>query len=692
MAVIYGAELGFGTIELAMGEWREDATLSALGKAIHGLKESVLTPFVTVEAIGLLFGFDMVGAGDGSGLMIFGGTEQQLEVVVDPAKMARHHITINEVINDIGGGAGVKGRSIKAVQMGGPSGGCIPVELHDTKIDYDEVNKTGAIMGSGGLVVMDDTTCMVDIARFFLNFTQNESCGKCTFCRVGTKRMLEILTRIAVGTAELKDLDTLEELAHRIKRTSLCGLGQTAPNPVVSTMKYFMDEYEAHVKEKRCPAGQCLALMTFGISEDLCNGCDQCALVCPVSAISGELKEVHQRLGAGPALAADVAPQLKRLAEDPLARRFLGGSLANGGRDFADLLRAVRAADDDLGAAATVQLRDGLARRDVLVDLDEGLGNRARLRCCKSRIGKLQPGRLYLLGRGAILGLGRFRQRARIVQLGARSTLTFIEIARTIVIGVRIAPLCLGTGEAGPRLVEPHLEVRVIERRDEVAPFDLVADTGGMAHPYVFLKDSGVCLRNGNVAEGTESGGDTVNGLSFPDPAVDELAGVADPFGRFGCQLNPGAGSGDGDQLFQPQTVTYYVTYGLLIVFFTYFYTAIILNPVDLADNMKKYGGFIPGIRPGKRTSDYIDRILTRVTLPGAIFLAFIAIGLQTRVWDILSMDRGKPFFVFLAAALSMSRNRSRLTPQGTTPIFSAAGWQYFNRFSFSLSVGARIR
>ena len=201
-------------------------------------------------------------------------------------------ITINEVINDIGGGPSAKGRSIKAVQMGGPSGGCIPVQLHDTKIDYDEVNKTGAIMGSGGLVVMDDTTCMVDIARFFLNFTQNESCGKCTFCRVGTKRMLEILSRIAVGTAQLEDLDTLEELADRIKRTSLCGLGQTAPNPVLTTLKYFREEYEAHITDKKCWAGRCPDLTTFIITEN-CNGCTLCAIACPVDCIKGEKKELH---------------------------------------------------------------------------------------------------------------------------------------------------------------------------------------------------------------------------------------------------------------------------------------------------------------------------------------------------------------------------------------------------------------
>jgi NADH-quinone oxidoreductase subunit F len=201
-------------------------------------------------------------------------------------------ITINEVIYEVGGGI-KDGRRFKAVQMGGPSGGCIPASLGDTVIDYDSVNATGAIMGSGGMVVMDDTTCMVDIARFFLDFTQKESCGKCTFCRVGTKRMLEILTRITEGRGAEGDIELLEDLAQKIKVSSLCGLGQTAPNPVLTTIRYFRDEYVAHIRDKRCPAKHCKALLTYEVIPQKCVGCTACARVCPVKCISGEVKKVH---------------------------------------------------------------------------------------------------------------------------------------------------------------------------------------------------------------------------------------------------------------------------------------------------------------------------------------------------------------------------------------------------------------
>ena len=194
-------------------------------------------------------------------------------------------ITIREVVEDVAGGSST-GRPVKAVQMGGPSGGCIPSHLFDTRIDYDEVNQTGAIMGSGGLVVMDETTCMVDVARF-LNFTRNESCGKCTFCRIGTTRMLELLEQICAGQGDAKTIEQLETLAHHVKNTSLCGLGQTAPNPVLTTLRYFRHEYEAHIFEKRCPAGVCKALTTFYIDPATCTGCDVCASNCPVQAISG---------------------------------------------------------------------------------------------------------------------------------------------------------------------------------------------------------------------------------------------------------------------------------------------------------------------------------------------------------------------------------------------------------------------
>jgi NADH-quinone oxidoreductase subunit F len=201
--------------------------------------------------------------------------------------------SINEIIYDIGGGT-VSGGPFKAVQMGGPSGGCIPASLGDTPIDYEQITATGAIMGSGGMVVMDESTCMVDVARFFLSFTQNESCGKCTFCRIGTKRMLEILERICTGRGKPEDLTTLAELGEQIKASSLCGLGQTATNPVLTTLRYFHDEYEAHIHEGKCPARVCLALVDFGIDPERCNGCGLCAKACDAGAIRGEIKEVHR--------------------------------------------------------------------------------------------------------------------------------------------------------------------------------------------------------------------------------------------------------------------------------------------------------------------------------------------------------------------------------------------------------------
>jgi len=201
-------------------------------------------------------------------------------------------IPINDVIFKLGGGI-QNGKKFKAVQLGGPSGGCIPAHLGDTLVDYDSLNATGAIMGSGGMVVMDETTCMVDMARFFLDFTRKESCGKCTFCRLGTKRMLEILTRITEGEGEEGDIEKLEELAYQVKDSSLCGLGQTAPNPVLTTIKYFREEYEAHIREKKCPAKSCKALLTFEIDQDLCNGCNVCFRNCSVGAIVGEKKKAH---------------------------------------------------------------------------------------------------------------------------------------------------------------------------------------------------------------------------------------------------------------------------------------------------------------------------------------------------------------------------------------------------------------
>ncbi len=233
--------------------------------------------------------FSSIGTEKSKGTKVFAVTGKAKRTGLVEVPMG---ITINEIIYDICDG--IKGdKKFKAVQMGGPSGGCIPAELGNTQIDYDQITQTGAIMGSGGMVVMDETTCMVEMARFFLEFTQNESCGKCTSCRIGTLRMLEALERIVEGKGHENDIDLLQELGQQIKATAQCGLGQTAPNPVLTTLKYFRNEYDAHIMDKKCPAHSCALLVNYIIDPDKCTGCTLCARNCASSAITGEKKMAH---------------------------------------------------------------------------------------------------------------------------------------------------------------------------------------------------------------------------------------------------------------------------------------------------------------------------------------------------------------------------------------------------------------
>ena len=233
--------------------------------------------------------FKSIGTERSSGTKVFalGGKIKHTGLVEVPMGT-----TLREIVEEIGGGV-PNGHTFKAAQTGGPSGGCIPASEMDVKIDYDNLLAIGAMMGSGGMIIMDDTTCMVDIAKFFLEFTVDESCGKCTPCRVGTRRLLEILNKITSGNGTLEDIDRLEKLCYYLKENSLCALGQTAPNPVLSTLKYFRDEYIAHVTEKRCPAGVCKALTNYHIDPDKCRGCTLCARNCPVGAITGTVKQPH---------------------------------------------------------------------------------------------------------------------------------------------------------------------------------------------------------------------------------------------------------------------------------------------------------------------------------------------------------------------------------------------------------------
>ena len=231
--------------------------------------------------------FSKLGTEDSKGTKVFAITGKIKRGGLVEIPMGKK---LSDVIFDIGGGMKTD-KDYKCVQLGGPSGGCIPADMQDTVIDYKKLSATGAIMGSGGMVVMDESTCMVGMARFFLDFTAKESCGKCTHCRIGTKRLLEILDRICKGEGKEGDIELLEETCNEIKAGALCGLGQTAPNPVLTTIKYYRDEYEAHIREKRCPAGECIDLVKYTINPDKCIGCSLCSKKCPVGAISGEIKK-----------------------------------------------------------------------------------------------------------------------------------------------------------------------------------------------------------------------------------------------------------------------------------------------------------------------------------------------------------------------------------------------------------------
>lgn len=278
------------SIEGKRGEPRTRPPFPAV-KGLFG-KPTLLNNVETYANIGeiILNGADWynkIGTETSKGTKVFalGGNINNVGLVEVPMG-----ITLREIVEDIGGGI-PGGKAFKAAQTGGPSGGCIPASLMDTKIDYESLASIGSMMGSGGLIVMDETKCMVNIARFFLEFTVDESCGKCTPCRIGTKRMLEILTRITEGEGKEGDIELLEELAISIKKASLCGLGQTAPNPVLSTIRYFRDEYEAHIRDKKCPAGECKKLLEVNIDPNKCKECGLCKKVCPTDAIVGEVRQ-----------------------------------------------------------------------------------------------------------------------------------------------------------------------------------------------------------------------------------------------------------------------------------------------------------------------------------------------------------------------------------------------------------------
>ncbi|MEA4815646.1 MAG: NADH-ubiquinone oxidoreductase-F iron-sulfur binding region domain-containing protein [Lachnospiraceae bacterium] len=292
-AFVCGEETALMTsIEGHRGEPRPRPPFPAV-KGIFG-KPTVLNNVETYANIPMIIlkgadWFNKIGTEKSKGTKVFalGGKINNTGLVEVPMGT-----TMREIVYEIGGGC-PNGKKFKAAQTGGPSGGCVPASLIDVPIDYDSLISIGTMMGSGGLIVMDEDNCMVDIAKFFLKFTVDESCGKCPPCRIGTRRMLEILEKITSGNGVPEDLDRLETLAKTIKSSALCGLGQTAPNPVLSTLRYFRDEYEAHINDKVCPAGVCKALINYIIDPEKCIGCTACARVCPVGAISGKLKEVH---------------------------------------------------------------------------------------------------------------------------------------------------------------------------------------------------------------------------------------------------------------------------------------------------------------------------------------------------------------------------------------------------------------
>jgi len=293
-AFVCGEETALmASIEGQRGEPRPKPPFPA-NKGLFG-KPTIINNVETLANIPVIFNrgpewFASMGTEKSKGTKVFalGGKINNTGLVEIPMGTK-----LREVIYDIGGGI-PNGKKFKAAQTGGPSGGCLPAELLDLEIDYDNLTAKGSMMGSGGLIVMDEDNCMVDVAKFFLDFTVDESCGKCPPCRIGTKRMLEILQRITDGQGKPGDIDTLVELGENIKAGALCGLGKTAPNPVLSTIKYFREEYEAHINEKRCPAGHCQALLSYEIIPDKCIGCGLCKKVCPVEAISGEKREPHR--------------------------------------------------------------------------------------------------------------------------------------------------------------------------------------------------------------------------------------------------------------------------------------------------------------------------------------------------------------------------------------------------------------